>query len=414
VIPLRQMLTQNMRRKRDQLDELSFCFGERCPCRKAIRYFLRLSGVIAPGLLEIGFKIHIGSEDRFPLDICPLEMQSAAQSFDTKNPTKARAEAHFRVIYSCVRRDLADFGAARCLLNLYLITRDEEIMSRVQVLAKAEQAFTTEQRKTARPETKERRMRTRTAPGFGSRRGQKLSMGLTKAELIEKYRHKVRIVAVKMARDLPASVDVDDLVSMGFLGLMDAADRFDPKKGVQFSTFAEFRIRGAMLDGLREQDWVPRSARDRMDAVQAAKSAVRSRTGQAPSDSEMSEQMQMPLGKFREMMVNLGSQTLVNFEDLPEGIEPEDSISPDPFRAAVRKEARVVVENMLKDLPEQERMVLNFYYFRGLNLKEIGEIMNVSESRVSQIHSRAVLELKSKIRTQVPAVESVFLALMDE
>jgi RNA polymerase sigma factor for flagellar operon FliA len=287
-------------------------------------------------------------------------------------------------------------------------------MSRVPMLAKAEQAYPIEQKKTARPEAKERRARPRTAPGFASRRGQKLSMGLTKAELIEKYRHKVRIIAVKMARDLPASIDVDDLVSMGFLGLMDAADRFDPKKGVQFATFAEFRIRGAMLDGLREQDWVPRSARDRMDAVQAAKTEVRARTGQAPSETELSKQMQMPLNKFREMMVNLGSQTLVNFEDLPEGFEHEDSTSPDPFRAAVRKEARAVVESMLKDLPDQERMVLNFYYFRGLNLKEIGEIMNVSESRVSQIHSRAVLSLKNKVRTQVPAVESVFLGLMDE
>jgi RNA polymerase sigma factor FliA len=271
--------------------------------------------------------------------------------------------------------------------------------------AKQEQVYAGERRRSGTP---------RTAPGFGSRRGQKLSMGLTELELIEKFRHKVRVIAIKMARDLPSSIDADDLFSMGFLGLMDAADKFDPRKGAQFSTYAEFRIRGAILDGLREQDWVPRSARDRMDAVQAAKAEIVSRTGQKPSEAEISKKMEMPLGKFREMMLNLGSQVLVNLEDMPEGFEQEDLSSPDPFRATVRKEARAVVERMLRDLPEQDRMVLNFYYYRGLNLKEISEILGVTESRVSQIHSRAVRTLRNQIGRDVPTVENVFLALMDE
>lgn len=260
----------------------------------------------------------------------------------------------------------------------------------------------------------DRRSRPRSAPGFGSRRGQKLSMGLTKAELIEKYRYKVRAIAMKLARELPASVDVDDLFSMGFIGLMDAAEKFDPKRGAKFDTYAEFRIRGAIIDELRKQDWVPRSARDRMDALHSAAEAVEARTGNRPNAEEISKEMRIPLAKFHEMMRDLGSQSLVNMEDMPEGWEQEDSSLPDPFRQVVRNEAKAVVDRMLQSLPDQDRQVLSFYYYRGLNLKEIAQILGVTESRVSQIHSRAVMALKSQLRSDVPAVENVFLALIDE
>ncbi len=260
----------------------------------------------------------------------------------------------------------------------------------------------------------DRRSHPRTAPGFGSRRGQKLSMGLTKSELIEKYRYKVRVIAMKLARELPASVDVEDLFSMGFMGLLDAAEKFDPKRGAKFDTYAEFRIRGAIIDELRKQDWVPRSARDRMDALHEAAEAVEARTGARPNAEEISKEMRIPLKKFHEMMRDLGSQSLVNMEDMPEGWEQQDCSLPDPFREVVRKEAKAVVDRMLQALPEQDRMVLGFYYYRGLNLKEISAILGVTESRVSQIHSRAVLALKGQLRSQVPSVENVFLALIDE
>jgi RNA polymerase sigma factor for flagellar operon FliA len=260
----------------------------------------------------------------------------------------------------------------------------------------------------------DRRSRPRSAPGFGSRRGQKLAMGLTKAEIIEKYRYKVRAIAMKLARELPASVDTDDLFSMGFMGLMDAAEKFDPRKGAKFDTYAEFRIRGAIIDELRKQDWVPRSARDRMDALHAAAEAVEARKGSRPDAHEISKEMKIPLKKFHEMMRDLGSQSLVNMEDMPEGWEQEDSSLPDPFRQVVRKEAKAVVDKMLQGLPEQDRMVLNFYYYRGLNLREIASILGVTESRVSQIHSHAVMALKAQLKSQVPAVENLFLALIDE
>jgi len=261
---------------------------------------------------------------------------------------------------------------------------------------------------------KDRRSGPRKAPSFGNRRARKLSMGLTKGELIEKYRLKVRIIAVKMARDLPPSVDVDDLMSMGFIGLMDAAEKFDPTRNVKFETYAEFRIRGAILDDLRKQDWIPRSARDRMSEVVSARSQVEARTGTRATQSEVSHEMQMPLGKFQQLLTNLGSQTLVNLEDMPETFEPGDSNLADPFREAVRGEAKVVVTRMLEKLNEQERRVLNFYYYRGLNLKEISQILDVSESRVSQIHSQAVGNLRQHIKDESRPVETLFMALIDD
>lgn len=265
---------------------------------------------------------------------------------------------------------------------------------------------------------KDRRTRPRKAPSFGNRRARKLSMGLTKSELIETYRFKVRVIAVKMARDLPASVDVDDLMSVGFIGLMDAAEKFDPARNVKFETYAEFRIRGAILDDLRKQDWIPRSARDRMSEIKKARHQVEARLGTRPTQSEVSREMQMPLGKFQQLLTNLGSQTLVNLEDMPETFEPEESTMADPFRQAVRGEAKAVVGRMLEKLTNQERQVLNFYYYRGLNLKEISQILEVSESRVSQIHSQAVADLRQHIRQQIKdesrPPETLFLALIDD
>jgi RNA polymerase sigma factor for flagellar operon FliA len=261
--------------------------------------------------------------------------------------------------------------------------------------------------------TKDRRCRARTAPSFGSRRDQKLSMGLTKTELIEKYRYKVRLIAVKLARQLPPSIEVDDLISMGFFGLMDAADKYEPARGIKFDTYAEFRIRGAILDGLREQDWISRNARDQMSSVREAREAIEARTGSVASPAEMSKEMDMPLEKFHQMMRDLGSRVLVALDDLPEGIEPEASPLDDPFHAAVRKEVKSFVDRMVEALTEQEKMVLKFYYYRGLNLKEISTILEVSESRISQIHTQAVMSLRRQMKTDSTSVENLLLALID-
>jgi RNA polymerase sigma factor for flagellar operon FliA len=267
-----------------------------------------------------------------------------------------------------------------------------------------------------KPLASERRTRPRNAPGFGTRRSNKLAMGLTKIELIENFRYKVRFVAVKLARDLPSSTDLDDLISTGFIGLMDAAEKFDPSRGVKFETYAEFRIRGAILDDLRKQDWMSRTARDKINEMKAARENLESTNGVLPSQAEMSQQMRMPLAKFQEMMRDLGSLSLVGLEDLQETsgtLESNDEWA-NPFREAMRKEIKVIVEGMLESISEQERMVLNFYYKRGLTLREVSTILSVSESRVSQIHTEAVKNLRKLIRSKSTPIENLFIALIDD
>jgi RNA polymerase sigma factor for flagellar operon FliA len=256
--------------------------------------------------------------------------------------------------------------------------------------------------------------RARKAPGFGSRRNQKLSMGLTKAELIEKYRYKVRIIAISMARNLPSSIEVDDLISVGYMGLMDAGDRFDPKRGVKFETYAALRIRGSIMDELRNMDWIPRSARDRVNEIQSTREILRAQTGDAPSASQMSEEMEIPLKKLQELLRDLGSITLVNLDDMPEGYEPEASAEGSPFKQVVQGEIKALVTRALSELSERERMVLNFYYYRGLGVKEISEILEVTESRVSQIHTQAVSALRRQMKTAPSTIENVFLTLMED
>jgi RNA polymerase sigma factor for flagellar operon FliA len=259
----------------------------------------------------------------------------------------------------------------------------------------------------------ERRRGPRSAPSFANRRFQKLAMGMTKAELIENYRYKVRLIAVKLARELPPSTDVDDLISTGFIGLMDAAEKFDPTRGVKFDTYAEFRIRGSILDELRKLDWVSRNARDQINLMRTLKDKMEAVNGVRPSQSEMSQHLQMPLEKFQEIVRDLGSLALIGFEDLQDGFEPEDEWA-NPFREAVRKELKAIVDRLLETVSEQERMVLNCYYYRGLNLREVSEILDVSESRVSQIHTEAVKNLRRLIRSKNTPIETLFIALIDE
>ena len=260
----------------------------------------------------------------------------------------------------------------------------------------------------------DRRGRARKAPGFRSRRGEKLSMGLTKAELIEKFRYKVRVIAISMARGLPSSVDLDDLISVGYMGLMDAGDRFDPKRGVKFETYSALRIRGAIMDELRNMDWIPRSARDRVNEIQAARETVKARTGSSASTVEMSKQMDISHDKLQQLMRDLGSVGLVNLEDLPESSEPESSAETNPFAEAVRGELKAVVARVLSELTERERTVLTCYYYRGLGVKEIAQILDVTESRISQIHTQAVTSLRRQVKASPASIENVLLSLIEE
>ncbi|MCM2279700.1 MAG: FliA/WhiG family RNA polymerase sigma factor [Oligoflexia bacterium] len=264
----------------------------------------------------------------------------------------------------------------------------------------------------------ERRLRPRSAPGFRSRRGEKLVEGMTKAELIVKYDQKVRFIAARMIASLPVSVELDDLVSVGFIGLMDAADKFCAARGVKFATYAEFRIRGAILDELRNQDWVPHCARGRAKAIDRAYHQVERRKGSRPTDSELSEALGVSRGRLDRMRRSTGALALVSLESSEVHREAVQQIEEsregaDPYSEVLRKDARAFLERLFEDLPEEERLVLRCYYFRGLNLKEIASILSLSESRISQLHTKAILQLQKRLGESPLASRSVFGMLLE-
>lgn len=263
---------------------------------------------------------------------------------------------------------------------------------------------------------KDRRRRQRsTARGFGSRKGEKLVEGLTRSELVRKYEPKVKFIATRLATQLPSSVDVDDLVSVGFIGLMDAADKFKESKGVKFSTYAEFRIRGAILDELRNQDWVPHCARGKAKEIDQTYNRIEREIGRRPTDAEVSAKMGLTRDRFQKMKERLSALTLVSYED-HEHLQQaaDDSNESNPFHSVLRRDAKDFLQGLFATLAEDERIVLSCYYFRGLNLKEISEILAVTESRVSQIHTKAIFRLKERMKDEGSAnSDSMFTLLLE-
>lgn len=266
------------------------------------------------------------------------------------------------------------------------------------------------------PEFKERRERNRNAPSFRSRKGEKLVDGLSKGELVKKYETKVRMIASRMAQNLPVSVDVNDLVSVGFIGLMDAADKFNVSKGVKFATYAEFRIRGAILDELRNQDWVPHCARGKAKEIERTYHKLERKEGRAPTEAEVSKEMGVSRERLQKLKERVGGLTLVSYEEHESMMKEaaDKSEESDPFGNVIRKDAKDFLENLFQNnLSDEERIVLSCYYFRGLNLKEISQILNLTESRISQIHTKSIFKLKQKLREDVPNVQSMFALLLE-
>jgi RNA polymerase sigma factor for flagellar operon FliA len=263
---------------------------------------------------------------------------------------------------------------------------------------------------------KDRRQRQRSAPGFRSRRGDKRVEGLTRAELVRKYEPKVKFIASRLASQLPESVEIDDLVSVGFIGLMDAADKFKESRGVKFSTYAEFRIRGAILDELRNQDWLPHCARSKAKEIDHTYGKLEQETGRRPTESEVSARLGLRRERFQKIKDRVASFTVVHCED-PDELEQRTEApgeESNPFNTVLRKNVSDFLSELFKTLADEERVVLSCYYFRGLNLREIAEILSVTESRVSQIHTKAIFNLKQLLREQERAnSESMFHLLLE-
>ncbi len=216
----------------------------------------------------------------------------------------------------------------------------------------------------------------------------------------------VRYLAHRIGSRLAGSIDYDDLVGDGLLGLMEAVDRFDPARNVRFKTYAEQRIRGAILDGVRARDWAPRSLRRAARRLETAIAAVESRTRRAASDEEIAAELDISLEELQELYVQARGIRMGAMPGLEEeGRDPADP-SGDPLGQVEAKERRQLLSEEIDQLPERERLVLSLYYERGLTLKEIGAVLDVSESRVCQIHTRAIARLRSRVAARLSVPET--------
>ena len=237
----------------------------------------------------------------------------------------------------------------------------------------------------------------------------------SKDELLSRFSPLVRHVVERVATTLPRNVDHEDLYSAGVLGLLDAHAKFDPKKGVKFETYAVWRIKGAVLDQLRALDWVSRSMRRKARNLDGVTRRLDQKLGRAASEDEVAREMKMTRGEFYRLLDHVRGAVLVSLDESRTGEDQEPSTLadhlPDPnaFDIEARLEedqSRLVILRTLDQLPEQERLVVALYYYEHMTLNEIGRALGISESRVSQVHSRAMVRLRLRLQKAM-VVEAV-------
>ncbi len=224
---------------------------------------------------------------------------------------------------------------------------------------------------------------------------------------IKQYAPLVKYVAGKVAVGMPSSVEFDDLVGFGVFGLIDAIDKFDPNKNVKFKTYAVTRIRGSIFDELRSIDWVPRSVRQKTREIEDAIVRLEAKLGRTASDTEIAGAMGISEGEFQQTLYKISGTSIMSLNDvwysgddserisIGDSIESPSSLNPDVI--VEREEIKRVIVESINELPEKEKMVLVLYYYEDLTLKEIGQVLNVTESRVSQLHTKANLRLRAKL-----------------
>lgn len=223
------------------------------------------------------------------------------------------------------------------------------------------------------------------------------------------YSPLVKYVAGRMSSGLPAHVEESDLISYGLIGLINAIERFDLEREIKFETYAITRIKGAIIDELRSLDWVPRSVRAKAREIEQTNAKLENKLQRAPTDAEMSEAMGVSQDEFQESLVKIANSSVVALDELwtvsdssGDQVSLLDTI-PDPDAADPARELDLTdMKDSLADaiarLPEREKLVIALYYYENLTLREIGEVLGVTESRVSQLHTKAVLRLKSKLQ----------------
>ena len=211
--------------------------------------------------------------------------------------------------------------------------------------------------------------------------------------LVLQYSPLVKYVAGRVRSGLPSSVDQSDLVSDGVIGLMDAIERFEPERGLQFQTFAVPRIRGSIIDGLRALDWVPRSVRNKVRDIEHAQVTLEKRLGRTPDDEEIAAELGITVRELRDLYAKVSFTSLASFEEF--GLT--DELAPASLEAIEDEQGKATLMRAVEELPERDRIIIALYYFEGLTLAEIGEILGVTESRISQLHTKATLALRSKL-----------------
>ena len=227
-------------------------------------------------------------------------------------------------------------------------------------------------------------------------------------EVIIKYSPMIKYVANRIAMRLPPHIEVDDLISVGVLGLMDAITKYDSSRGAKFKTYAEFRVRGAILDELRSMDWVPRSIRQKASKVDKVVQGLQAKLRRTPEDEEVAQEMGLSLDQFHETLNETKSIPIFSLEDLGIAKESGDQQSlldclagkadADPQTQVRLVELKEIIAKAIDALPEKERLMVSLYYYEELTMKEIGAVLDITESRVSQIHSKAVYRLRTKLK----------------
>lgn len=222
---------------------------------------------------------------------------------------------------------------------------------------------------------------------------------IKQSELLTQYMPLVRRQALTLQVRLPASIELDDLIQAGMVGLLEALGRFDATQGATFATFASQRIRGAMMDELRTRDWLPRSVRRSARAVDDAVRRLEQQLGRPPEEGEIARDLDMPLSEYQQLLNDTNSGQLLPFEELvAEGAESaKEEATNLPFDQLLDQQQRQSLIDAIDALPEREKLLMALYYQEELNLKEVGAVLGVTESRVSQLHSQAISRLRARL-----------------
>jgi RNA polymerase sigma factor FliA len=227
-------------------------------------------------------------------------------------------------------------------------------------------------------------------------------------QLIIQYAPWVKFIALRMAAKLPSHIQAEDLISAGIIGLIDALDKFNPAREVQFKTYAQIRIQGAMKDELRSLDWASRSVRQKVKRLEQAYATLEQEFGRPPSSEEVASSMGIAIDDFEALLDDVKGTSLVSLEELGQGPASEDKPTlldalltrqdQDPLELLNLHDLKKALTLAVAELPDKERLVLSLYYFEELTMKEVGKVLNLTESRISQLHTQAVLRLRGKLK----------------